>query len=438
MTATALIPMATTEPGALREEPPKPMPDRAMASLTSLVTDWPDRAHPGGNLTVARIIQIFRNAESGYPAEQCYLFDDVIERDGHLRSCVEGRIESVAGKPWIVQAGGDDPEDERAAQLLEDALQKVPNMRRTLEHLLTANPYGYAGAEILWELTPDGPIAPVWFQNVEPHRFIFDERGLPRIVVSFDRWKGEELAPGQWIWITRRHWTTSMAGLMRTAVFYALFKSQAFRDWVIANARFGIPFPVGKYPDGMTEPEKTILKQAVAMIGKLGYAVFHEDGNIETIDTKGSGNARDNFGPMIDECNREISKLFTGATLTSGEGTSVGSYALGRVHENVSYQFTSGDAERLGEIFEQHVGMPFIHWNGIKCRPPRLKVHVVKESDPAGRMDLYCRGANELGMELDRDQVYQEFQMKTPTTSPGLKGTKASIADQRPGGGGAQ
>jgi hypothetical protein len=86
---------------------------------------WYDRwaSHPGQGLTLGRLFDIYWQAEWGYPAEQCDMFEDIVERDGHLRSNIENRIDAVAGKEWIVQAGGDAPADHKAAELLEQALR---------------------------------------------------------------------------------------------------------------------------------------------------------------------------------------------------------------------------------------------------------------------------------------------------------------------------
>src|SRR5262249_1076823 len=159
--------------------------------------------HPGYGLSPQRILRIYRDAEFGYVWPQCDLFDDVIERDGHLRSQDAMVIDGVAGKPWIVQAGGDDAASIEAAQMPEQALRRVPNMGENMEHLLTSRAYGWAATEIQWDVTPDGTFAPIWFENVAHRRFIFGDGGRePRIVLR-DQWDGIPLEPGRWIFSRR-------------------------------------------------------------------------------------------------------------------------------------------------------------------------------------------------------------------------------------------
>jgi phage gp29-like protein len=185
-------------------------------------------------------------------------------------------------------------------------------------------------------------------------------------------------------------------------------------DWVLFNERYGVPMPLGTYNDATPPEEKAALVEALTKIGEDFIAAFHESCKITSLDVSANGTPDSVQGAMIALVDAQISKLFTGATLTSGEGTSAGSYALGRVHENVLFQFTAGDAERLPQVFEHQIGTPFVAWNGLRGRPPKLKIHVVKEVDPVARMGIFS-AALQMGLELDADQVRTEMQLKPAT-----------------------
>jgi len=101
----------------------------------------------------------------------------------------------------------------------------------------------------------------------------------------------------------------------------------------------------------------------------------------------------------------QITKLITGSVLMA-DGGDGGSYAQSKVQQGVRFQITLADALRLSRSFEQAVGVPFVRYNGLEARAPRLKIHVVRDVDPATRMDLYCRGVNELGLDIDSEQAY--------------------------------
>ncbi len=402
-------------------ELPKKAPGGSMVSSMAPPGEW-GATHPGWGLTADRIRGAFMQAEQGFPAQQCDNIDDVIERDGHVRSLVEGHIDSVAGKPWIMQAGDDADGADEAALRLGRAVRRIANANEAWEHMLTADFYGWAGVEVQWERV-DGWTVPVWFACVPHRRFRFElETDEPRLLVEDDYLDGKPLQRGRWIFATRRHRHTVRAGLMRTVTWWAWLKSLSVRDWQIFCARFGLPFVIARYEDDSDEELIAQLKQAVLAFGKNGGAVFSSKGVIE-VKEPGSASAggQSVHGALAALCDREISKCISGATLTSGEGTSVGSYALGRVHQDRSFDKTVASAERLSSIFSAQLGAAFLHFNGKRSEPPRPKFRIVREVDPVARMNIIDVAVNKLGLEVDADQVRDEYDLKRPT-GEALKG----------------
>lgn len=409
---------------------PRDIPDAAptggpqSADISPEWVRW--RSHPGFALTPRTVVGILRTAEDGFPAEQCDLFEDMKETDGHLRSQLENRSGEVAGKEWIIQAGGDKPRDIQAAEALSEDMRAIGNLHDTIEHQLTVVPDGYAPTEMIWGPSKHGTIAPLRFINVPHRRILFDKAGTQRLVTNGHLWDGEELRAGGWWFATRRHRLIQCAGLMRTAVWWSLFKRMAVRDWVAFCERFGLPLPIGKYPDNMVEKEKEALRRAVRLIGRDGYATFSELGNIEFAKVE-VGGAQEVHPALADFCNAEISKLISGATLTSGEGSSAGSYALGKVHQNVAFSLVVSDAMRIANGFAEEIGKPYVKWNFPDAQPPRLRVNVVQEMDPQLRLNVYDFALNKLGLSASKDQARQEFQIKPPRDpADELGGARAS------------
>lgn len=408
-----------TEP--IEDPAPNRTPEEAEEILYPIGDRW--GTHPGRALSPMRLAEIFYAAEIGFPAMQCDLIEDLKEADGHLRSQSEARHDAIAGKDWQWQAGGDKPEDHTAASELQDALRFSANFDDMLEHQQTKLEYGYAPSRIRWRRI-DGTWIPWWFDNIPHRRIIFDVNQRPRILTFDQPAIGEALKPGEWIFGRARHRVTTMAGIMRTAAWWTMFKRTTIIEWVQFCRRFGIPFRLGTYPDNMPKEEKAALKAAISALGNDQGAVFHERNKITIVEAKGGG-AGSPQASLAGFCNQEISKLFTGATLTSGEGSSTGSYALGRVHEDRMFTLTLADARSLERLMQRQLATLFCAFNGIKCAPPKLKIHVVRDQDPQARIDVMSRAGNELGLELDEDQVRVEFQLKKPT-GKALKGTLAA------------
>lgn len=394
--------------------PPPPLPMRAaMGTQTQPAPQWDlFPQHPGTGLTPQSVIGLYRMAELGWPQQQCDLFEDVVENDGHLRSVMEARTLAVAGKKWQVMAGGEAAIDQRAAEILEDALRQS-NFADMIAHVLSSRYMGYAGSEIDWA-DIDGDIVPRWFVNVPCRRFRFDELDAPRLLTTTD-YTGAALRPGHWVFA--RNATTGVtarSGLLRTATWYALFKRWSWRDWVIYAEKFGIPLVIGKYGQGATEEDKTALTDAVTDIGEAGQAVMSQETEIDIRESQRTSGSDNLHSGIVREANNEISKLITGSTLTVETG-GPGSFALGKVHETRAFDLVLADAELVMRRVAADVIRPFMVFNGFAdAAPPDLIIHVTRESDPLTRAQLAKILSVDMGLPLDSEQLREEFQFRAP------------------------
>lgn len=410
---------------------PAKEPTKRQAFVYPVFDRW--SAHPGKALTPAKLLAAYRAAEDGWPAEQCEIFEDRIEVDAHARALFEAREEGVGHKDFILQAGGDDSADKKAAALLERALLDVPNLLDTFVHQLRCNRFGYSLSEIWWERRrTDGLAVPVWFDNLGHSRFRFDDHDRPRLIVP-TQMEGLELTPGKWWCSTRTGRISAAAGLMRTVCWWSMFKTTAFRDWLIFVNRFGIPYVYGQYGDDVDDDEKEVLKEAVKSIGADGWAILSKEVAISIVEAQAAGSSVGTgvHDRLVQVCNSEISKLVDGATLTT-ETQGPGSFALGKEHAGRGFDLKLGDARRLAHSFASQVGQCFVRYNNLSARPPRLKFHLVRDESPVSRAKVFDMAVNDLGLDLDVDQVRQELQLKAPT-GEALTGTRRGTPADEPG-----
>lgn len=398
----------------LRQEPPEALPARPSKGIASASVAPGDQwvQHQARGLTIERIGSIFGQAELGETKAQCQLFADLIEVDAHARSQFETRIDSVAGKTWLMQAGGTAEVDRIAAEKLKEALDLAPNWEETAEHLLWHNAYGFAAVEIEWGRR-EGWTVPVWFELVEPARFRFVDDNL-RLLTSEAPNEGVPLEPGRWIVHRRRGVPTARAGLMRTIAWLSLFKSWALRDWVIFAQRFGVPLILGKYDPTMSPTEKAALRDAVRALGKDGRALLPRLAEIEIKEIEKGGKADDLHNALLQALNREESKLITGATLTMETGTQGGSYAQSIVHQGVRFELTLADNARIGRAIARSLGAAFVHFNGLPAKWPFPVWNVSPEVDPLTRIQIAAIYKTELGGRLSDDQMRRENNFQRP------------------------
>ena len=404
--------------------PPVLMP-RGQQVRFSQFQKWSE--HPGFGLTVDKLLQAYRRAEDGDPAQQCDIFEDRIEADAHLRGIIDTRVDGVAKQTWTIMPGGETEEDKLAARLLERALRVCPNFTATRDHQLRANYFGWSASEIDWQrqMVEGKELAvPVWFENVPHRRFLFDERDRPRLRRDFGDIVGEELRPWKW-WVTCRPGRiTAAAGYMRTAAFWSHFKTMGVRDWLTLMDRFGLPYVTGEYNTETSPADKEALKQAVSNLGSDGWAVFSNACKlvIHQIENGGVSGAEGIHGAMVDLCDAQNSKLIAGATLVA-ESNGKSSYAIGTVHQARNFLLLKADELWLGESFEVQIGLPFVRFNGLNAMPPRLKAHLDLDIGVPEWVSMVSQAANELGLQVDEDQFRQRTLLRAPT-GPALVGTK--------------
>lgn len=399
----------------LRMLPPTEVRSMArMQSTTSHVDVYSDR--PGYGLTPERVFRVFRDAEQGYTQSQCNLFEDVLENDGHLQGLVNNRIETLAGKEWLVKSG--DPLDDVsnvAAAALQSAMRRA-NTFQLIEHQLQAFWNGWAASEPVWQFV-DGWWVPVWFVNMPVQRFCFPVDSDELRLTSIDNpYPGEALLP-HWMVNTTRHRRLARGGAGRCATWWSCFKRMSVRDWIVFAEKFGIPIPIGVYNERAGDESRKAVEQAVEDIGEAGQAIMSELCKIIFAEVPQRGGDASALHPSIVAlCNAELSKLITGATLTSESG-GPGSFALGKVHENRGLALLVYDAMRLKNTFRQTVGRDFNRLNGLFGRPEsELELQVLPESDPLTRARVASILANELDMELDELQLRQEFKFRAPAS----------------------
>lgn len=392
------------------------------------------RNHPEWGLEPDDVSAIFVRAERGELGAQVALFNGLLERDAHARNLFEQRIAAVAGKPYVIQAGGEQtPQDQANADALAAAIRDT-NFLELLEHQLTFNKYGYAGSEIEWSVRD--AIVPTWFTNVRAECFRAaqpwgDVAGADDdelLLVTEANPMGERLAPGQWA-VTRRDDSVLLArsALMRTCAWNCMFKLYGFRDFTIYVSRFGIPFVLAKIDEWENQQAKAVARALLASYGTDGGALVSGDVEIEAQDSRRSDGRASVHLDLIRLCNAENSKAINGVTLANDNGHQGGaSYALGTTHAGIRWENIVRDAVRVQAMFERDIARPFMRFNSLSGAAPVLHIQVVQALDPRQLVEIADYFVNKLGIPISVRQMRQMIGLKAPSgdedTAGGAKG----------------
>lgn len=419
--------------------PPAPPGPRVEIVTTGSKQDYVD-SFAGFKLTPDRVAWILRQADAGFPMLMFDMFEHITLIDGTIRGLFEQRLDELAVQ-WTLRPG-----DERAGsiQLAEEltVAMRAMDTDTLLEHIALQPLWGCSYAELAWISRPDGFQIPVEAVCVPHRRFVFDDQSRPRLTSDGNFWPGDllERTPGSsWIKAETRRWRRQVqAGIMRTVVYWAVFKRMSVRDWLIFAEKFGIPMIVGKYDDNANEQTRKALKDAIAALGTEGRAILANGQIIEVLTQALRAGGGDHLHAEITKlCNEEISKAITAATLTSSQG-GPGSFALGAIHAAQKHKLHVADARRIGRWVRRDIGQECIVRNGLagKAAPPWMHLHVQKLDllQDAKVVETLVRS----GMKLSARHQREHFNQPAPSGADDeLKPPETNVASTPSTSGGA-
>jgi phage gp29-like protein len=414
-----------------------PNPPQGQQGAAYSITGPVDQA-TGANLE--RVASLFTLAEAGRPSYQCDLFDDLIGRDPSLYGLVHGRVSALAGKPVVVRPGGDKAQDRRAADALQEVLDRLDMDSWIQWHEYGHLVYGWAASEIDWQWNArESRWDPAELWHIRSRQFRIATE-VYRIVpgaepqellvqVGLTDEQVARLIPDKWI-VTRHapYLRIARSGLLHVCARYAILRTQSWAHWFAFLRRYGIPalrVEIASWNDSLQQ------YQAEEMIRRWGEDVgFVVDANAkvkpEILD--GAQAARsatsDPQARFVDAIRDEFTRLWTGIP-TGGNSGGVGNYYTGKVTAGIRADLLSADARRLATALRNHLAEPWMRINGIRGEVPQIEIPVAERAlDPETAIANVERLAR-IGYRPDLAQLEEitglrltEAPAATPPTEP--------------------
>lgn len=336
----------------------EPQTARIVTLQHQLIESHLDGLDPAG---VARAL---RQADQGDITRQTQLFDDILDKDAHLRSEYEKRQSAPLTLDWRLVPPRDASRAEKkytawAEEILRDV---VDDLEDVILHMQEAPGYGFAPIELEWryigrERIPTfHPRPQTWFQ------MSMDRREL-RLIDGTGT--GQAPVPMGWIMHTARKVKTGYlgrAGLFRPALMLFLYSAYAVGDLAEFLEVYGLPIILGKYGAGAEASEKNSLMRAVAALGRDARAIMPEDMKVEVMKVTGSGDAAPHMS-LVDWADRAKSKLILGQTL-SAEAKSAGiGNGDATLHREVRSDIRASDARQIAATLTRDLVYPLLAFN---------------------------------------------------------------------------
>jgi phage gp29-like protein len=392
--------------------------------------------HPWGDfsilqsLTPERLAQILNDVKRGEcPQEYLELAQDIELKDLHYRSVLSTRKDAITGLEIKVIPASEDKRDMELAEAVERDIVKNPaaKLRVLVRNMLDGLAKGFSVSEIIWD-TGKTPWKPAAYKFRDPRWFQYDQETGQRLMLRSPLGNGlEPLRPWKFV-VHEPHLISGnqiTAGLALPALYYWMLKSYDVTSWAAFIDRYGYPIRVGKYGKKATPEDIATLKRAVAAIGQDFGAVIPESALLDIIESKQAGATVPIYENMAAFCDKQISKLVLGQTMTTDEGSS---RSQSETHERVRDDIADSDIQQVVDTLNASLTVPYIDFNfGKQENYPRIDLFKPDEKN----VDQIIAAIEKLGpqgLKVKADEVRGIMGLSNPEEGDEVIGGRVEYA----------
>jgi SPP1 gp7 family putative phage head morphogenesis protein len=322
------------------------------------------------------------------------LFHLFLDADDTLQSAIDVRKEALKQCLWSFGA----EMSEQRQKFYDDLVgEQLPDW---IDAFIEGKLMGYQFYQILWELR-DGLYVPselVSYQNL-------DLRIENRQLKLYENYKASELPDYKFVCYPHRR--PKLHSIMKYYVFFAY----AMNAWAQFAETYGKPQRIGRYDSMTSTTELEVLKSAVKALGADQAAIISKNTEIEFNDLAGGKySSQSLYKTLCEFVSEKVTKRILGQNLTTGSAT-VGSYALGQVHNMVRGDIMQADISDLREfvntildwVDELNFGAPGVAaWFELP-KPVDLPERIMIDEKLVG-----------LGIEISKDHFYDTYGVDRP------------------------
>jgi len=145
-------------------------------------------------------------------------------------------------------------------------------------------------------------------------------------------------------------------GLYLKAAPLILWKKQAFAQWSEFTETAGVPLKIGK-TNVRDETTRSNMFNTLKDMGSSFYSVIDKNDEIEILQGNTASGYQEIFNELINQCNRELSKLILGQTMTTDDGSS---QSQAEVHERIMQMVVDRDTIFIQNVFTYQL-VPFLN-----------------------------------------------------------------------------
>jgi len=302
-----------------------------------------------------------------------------VERDTHFTSVLATRRQKLMKKGWRVDPASDSARDIQIADFVKTQLNDMQgSFENDLEAMLDKISKGFSLTEINYIPLVRGKyqgkvgLESLRFKPAKYFTFKFDDFGRWTI----RQWdpKETDLPTYKFVHVINGPNDENPYGDSYGAksAFWVWLKENEAKFWAIFSERFGMPLTRVEMPTKATQEEQDKVDDILEAVRRDTGIRVPKGFMVDFLEAQRSGDvAYDNF---IERCNKEISKIIIGQTLSSEEGKrGQGSYALGQTHAQTMEDYIAFDAFDISQAVNKQIIKRLVDYNFLTDTYPVFK-----------------------------------------------------------------
>ncbi len=360
------------------------------------------------------------------------LIYEQVYSDPEVKSTLNQRQLAVTQCEWQVDAGGDRPIDEEAAEFMRQQLHKVgwDNVTSKMHFGLF---YGYAVAEIIYKREGSRVVIDA-IKVRNRRRFRYGKEGDLRLLTMQQMFEGTPCeAPYFWDFCCGADNDDEPYGLGLAHWLYwpVLFKRNGIKFWLIFLEKFGMPTAVGKYDADATPVEKSRLLAAARALQIDSGIIMPKEMELALLEAARSGTA--DYKALQDQMDAVIQKVVLGQT-ASTQGTP-GKMGNENLQSDVRDDIIKADADLICESWNTGPAVWLTQWNFPGAATPRV-YRVTEEPEDLDARAKRDETLSKIGFKRTLAYMQQtyggDFEIApavVPALPPGAVATPSAISD---------
>lgn len=332
-------------------------PDNQLRNISYRVSDWIDLLAPEDDVI------------TGLGGIDSLFYYKELLRDDQVHSTFQQRRLRVISTETVVDAGGDGPLDETAADAFREQMVRL-RWDDIFDKSLYTLFYGWGINEIMWAIEGD---------QIVMDRIIVRERKRFRFNSKNELFLIRAGVTDPIPMPDRKFWVMNCGadnddepygmGLARSLYWPVFFKRNDIKFWLYFLEKYGQPTVLAKANRATLDDPvslERLLATLQAIASDVGVAVPN-DAEFEFLEASRSSTA--DYSELQDKMDAAISKIVLSQTMTTDDGSS---RSQSQTHENVADKVIKSDADLVCESFMRGPLKWWTEWNFPGAATPRI------------------------------------------------------------------